>query len=145
VAFIVQHPNQVNDDEDSSAGERMEHSLLTAVRVMQLIASRFYSGEKPYTPEDLADYLQLDHASVHDSVGLLADGGLVFRGEESCGSLCLGKPAEAITLKDIFQVVDKDLNGQAKLGSGDACFEIYHKIIRDRDQSAASVKLSDLV
>lgn len=145
VAFMVQHPNQVNDDEDSSAGDSVEHSLLTAVRVMQLIASRFQSGEKPYTPEDLADCLQLDHASVHDSVGLLADSGLVFRGEESCGGLSLGKPAEAITLKDIFQVVDKDLNGQAKLGAGDACFEIYHKIIRDRDESAASVKLSDLV
>ena len=145
VAFMVQHPNQGSDEEDVTPEDTVEHSSLTAVRVMQSIASRFQSGEKPYTPEELADHLQLDHASVHDSVALLSESGLVFRGEESSGALSLGKPADSITLKDIFQVIERDLDGKPNTGEEDACFDAYRNIIRDRDQSAASVKLSDLV
>ena len=145
VAFMVQHPNQGSDEEDASPEDHAEHSALTAVRVMQLIASRFQAGEQPYTSAELADRLQLDHAIVHDSVALLSDSGLVFRGEESSSGLSLGKPAEGITLKDIFQVIEKDMDGKSKVGSEDACFDVYQNIIRDRDQSAATVKLSDLV
>ncbi len=145
VAFMVQHPNQGSDEEDATPEDHVEHSALTAVRVMQSIATRFQSGGQPYTPEELADQLQLDHATVHDSVALLSDSGLLFRGEESSGGLSLGKPAEGITLKDIFQIVEKDMDGKSKLGSEDACFDVYQNIIQDRDQSAASVKLSDLV
>ena len=112
---------------------------------MQLIASRFQAGGQPYTPEELADRLQLDHVVVHDSVTLLSESGLVFKGEESSGGLSLGKPAEGITLKEIFQVIEKDKDTQSNVGSEDACLDVYQNIIRDRDQSAASVKLSDLV
>lgn len=145
VAFLVQHPNQGSDEEDATVEDNIEPSSLIAVRVMQSIATRFQTGEKPYTSEELADRLQLDHASVHDSVALLSESGLVFRGEEASGGLSLGKPADGITLKDIFQVIEKDLDGKTKPGSEDACFDVFQKIIRDRDQSAASVKLSDLL
>ena len=145
VAFMVQHPNQGNDEEDAAPEDPVEHSSLTAVRVMQSIARRFQGGDKPCTPEEIADELLVDHASVHDSVQLLAESGLVFRGEESSGGLSLGRPAETITLKDIFQVVEKEPDGATRSGAGDVCIEAYQSVIRDRDQSAASVKLSDLL
>ena len=120
-------------------------SIFNAMRLLQIVADRFKNGEEALDIEALSVEQGLDLRDTTHLVDVLVGGGFLFQGFEPDTRVTLAKPADCITLEEIYQFVGCDEKIPQDASLDDPCVLAYTKVMDTRNKSASAITLQDLL
>lgn len=145
VAYLVQYPANENIQKSTSDKVDNHFNVLTSMRLLKLVAERFTKEEKALGVEELAMSLDIDLSDLLLLVNKLVDGGLLFRGAEPELKLTLAKPAECISLVQIYRLIEAENSSFNESSESDPCTLAYYQVLDVRNKSASDITIFDLV
>ena len=145
VAYLVQFPTQEGSAKAPHEGGNNQLSIFNAMRLLQIVADQFKNGEEALDIEALSVEQGLDLRDTTHLVDVLVGGGFLFQGFEPDTRVTLAKPADCITLEEIYQFVGCDEKIPQDASLDDPCVLAYTKVMDTRNKSASAITLQDLL
>lgn len=149
ISFYLQHPSFLLGDPAKPVRLSPSMQERLALNVMQVLASRFISGEDPPSVEELAGLAGLPEQALAQVLDALQDAGIVIQaGGEHNGRLLPGRDLDQISLAQIVDSVR--VSGSTLYGienpRGDANLDdIYHLMDDAREAVLQTRSLKSLV
>jgi len=132
------------------ATELGELGSLLGVRIMQIVAKRFKTGEEPMSEGEIAIETGSDPVLIRTCLEVLSEGGLLSEADSVKHTRTLIKSANTVTVEDILRVfqsrghfLGEDIDTKdEELRNG--TLKIFEKAIRKHDKPFRSLSLNDL-
>jgi len=142
VAYFHQHPSAYQQ-ESAGAWQTHEFKERLALRALVTITQRYYAGEAPPWPAQLASQLGVSASTLDELLDLFVGHGVLVRTAEPEG-VTLARPPESVDIGDVLDLLSRDHQQPAEPREPDSVDEILARRDATVKQSLAGLTLKSI-